>query len=402
MGRIKIGDGTKTVSNLKFVDEDTWLPLAGGTLTGTLKGPMFEDDGSLYLASMTLGPGFLSIISEYGSLKYHPDEGIFAKYRGTDISITEGTTGFGEVSLAFGNGATYTITNDEIKHVQLTGGDDSIIWTFTGISDSKGTDSTVAASLKCLNDNYLSLSGGTLTGALTATKFTGDASGLTSIPAGKLTGTISIDRLPNLSSKYLPKTGGTISGVYSESGKAGSVSLAPGFVEVFSEGTGTIKIYNKDSNDMVVDQSNLTPSGLAINGDSGSVVASFSKTGFYVNYGGGANHISVTSQNIAIGDMNHSSDLTITANGIDFPELTSHLTGVTADKGTSTTLAMSQKGVSDNYLALSGGTLTGQLTLSNTGIKFNTNAIKDVTYSTTDLVAGTSTLATNSIYIVYE
>ena len=255
LGRVKVGDGTNTVANLKFVDEGTWLPLAGGTLTGTLKGPMFEDDGSSYMASMALGAGSLSIISEYGSLKYRPDGGIFAKYRGADISITAGAMGDGEVSLTFGSGATYTITNNEIKYLQLTGGGDPITWTFTGISDTKGTDSTVAASLKCLNDNYLPLSGGTLTGTLTATKFTGDASGLTSIPAGKLTGTISIDRLPNLSSKYL---------------------------------------------------------------------------------------------------------------------------------------------------SVSGGTLTGQLTLSSNGIKFNTNAIKDVTYSTTDLVAGTSTLATNSIYIVYE
>lgn len=344
LGRIKVGDGTKTVTNLKFVDEHPhpYLPLEGGEL---------DPDATITLAS--------------GTHQY--------------------TLVLGGSSITFmGEGG--TVSQGSIQ----------------GISDTKGNASYLVPSLKCLNDNYLPLSGGTLTGALTATKFTGDASGLTNIPAGKLTGTISIDRLPDLSSKYLPKTGGTISGVYSESGKAGSVSLAPGFVEVFSEGTGTIKIYSKDSNDMVVDQSNLTPSGLTINGDSGSVVASFSKTGFYVNYGGGANHISVTSQNIAIGDMNHSSDLTITANGIDFPELTSHLTGVTADKGTSTTLVMSQKGVSDNYLALSGGTLTGQLTLSNTGIKFNTNAIKDVTYSTTDLVAGTSTLATNSIYIVYE
>lgn len=36
MGRIKVGDGTKTVSNLKFVDEGTWLPLTGGEVSGSL------------------------------------------------------------------------------------------------------------------------------------------------------------------------------------------------------------------------------------------------------------------------------------------------------------------------------------------------------------------------------
>lgn len=78
------------------------------------------------------------------------------------------------------------------------------------------------------------------------------------------------------------------------------------------------------------------------------------------------------------------------------------ITGTSSGVGTSTTEMPTLKCLHDNYLALSGGTLTGQLTLSSNGIKFNTNAIKDITYSTTDLTAGTSTLATNSIYIVYE
>lgn len=197
LGRIKVGDGTNTVANLKFVDEHPhpYLPLAGGELD---PGAQITLTSSSHLYTLVLGGSSITFMGEGG-----------------------------------------TVNQGSIQ----------------GISDTKGNASYLVPSLKCLNDNYLPLSGGTLTGALTATKFTGDASGLTSIPAGKLTGTISIDRLPNLSSKYL---------------------------------------------------------------------------------------------------------------------------------------------------SISGGTLTGQLTLSNNGIKFNTNAIKDVTYSTTDLTAGTSTLATNSIYIVYE
>ena len=57
----------------------------------------------------------------------------------------------------------------------------------------------------------------------------------------------------------------------------------------------------------------------------------------------------------------------------------SHLTGISDSTGDSSTIAVSQKCLNDNYLAKS-----------------------DVTYSTTDLTAGTSPLATGSFYFVYE
>ena len=47
--------------------------------------------------------------------------------------------------------------------IELTGNNTTI----TGISNSKGTSSTIAASQKCLNDNYLPLSGGTISNTLT-------------------------------------------------------------------------------------------------------------------------------------------------------------------------------------------------------------------------------------------
>ena len=55
------------------------------------------------------------------------------------------------------------------------------------------------------------------------------------------------------------------------------------------------------------------------------------------------------------------------------------ITGISNSKGTSSTIAASQKCLADNYLAKS-----------------------DVTYSDTDLTAGTSPLATGSFYFVYE
>ena len=55
------------------------------------------------------------------------------------------------------------------------------------------------------------------------------------------------------------------------------------------------------------------------------------------------------------------------------------ITGISDTKGTSSTILVSQKCLADNYLAKS-----------------------DVIYSTTDLTAGTSPLATGSFYFVYE
>lgn len=405
----KIGTDTTKVPSLKCLTDNYVAKngeagdLSCGSLTTT--GALDVNGDAFFYGSIGGDGGFSFEASTGGAAIWN---------EGQNIRIGNATTSYldyapdGTLTNTKGTN-TLKINSNSIECNSANGS-----WSLTGISDAKGASSTVAASLKCLNDNYIA------------------------------------------------KTGGTISGTYSETGKAGSTYLGPGFVEVFSEGTGQITVYNKDSNGMTVDKSDLTPSGLGINGDGGSIVASFSKNGFWVNYGGGTNHVSVTAQNIAIGKADQSSDLTITADGIDFPELASHLTGITYEKGTSSTLAMSQKGVADNYLplsggtvsgnlivgtstakkdttingnlfvngckitgtssgvgtsatemptlkclhdnylALSGGTLTGQLTLSNNGIKFNTNAIKDITYSTIDLTAGTSTLATNSIYIVYE
>lgn len=53
-----------------------------------------------------------------------------------------------------------------------------------------------------------------------------------------------------------------------------------------------------------------------------------------------------------------------------------------------------------NYVPLAGGNMTGPLKASNPSV--NAEGVRNITAGTTDLVAGTSTLATGAIYIVYE
>lgn len=480
LGRIKVGDGTKTVSNLKFVDEHPhpYLPLTGGTLTGDL----IVSDGDSF--DITISSDSIDVYNNGNRTQIVPNGIFFSDTQGASLDLST-------LGISFPG----------------TGG------ILKGISDSKGTASDLAVSQKCLNDNYLPLSGGTLTGALTATKFTGNGSGLTSIPAGQLTGTISADRLPDLSSKYLPLTGGELSGSLGVRGEDGV--MADRFVGELFSGTScdfhasasntsvfTIEMYGADvcpalyisidglthysdlngeadwvfagisdakgtsstiaaslkclsdnyvaktdiSNKIGTDTTKvpslkcLTDNYVAKNGEAGDLSCdSLTTTGaldvngdafFYGSIGGdggfsfeastGGSAIWNEGQNIRIGStttsyLDYAPDGTLTntkgtntfkinLNSIECNSANGSwtLTGISDAKGTSSTLAASQKCLADNYLALSGGTLTGQLTLSSNGIKFNTNAIKDITYSTTDLTAGTSTLATNSIYIVYE
>ena len=52
------------------------------------------------------------------------------------------------------------------------------------------------------------------------------------------------------------------------------------------------------------------------------------------------------------------------------------------------------------YLPLQGGTMSGTLKAVNPGV--NTEGVRNIVAGTEDLTAGTSALATGSIYIVYE
>lgn len=106
----KVDAGANAGGNLS-----NYLPLSGGTLTGELTGTSIRSN---HAEIETLHAG--TII---------PDS----------IYFEDSTTGSNKL----------TITNGDIT---INGS------SFTGVSDSKGTDSSVAASQKCLNDNYVAKS----------------------------------------------------------------------------------------------------------------------------------------------------------------------------------------------------------------------------------------------------
>lgn len=270
---------------------------------------------------------------------------------------------------------TVVLNGDGLQFISGNGGENHA--SLSGISDNKGTSSDIAVSQKCLKDNYLPLSGGTLTGTLTATKFTGNGSGLTSIPAGQLTGTISSDRLPDLSSKYLPLTGGTltgdlnfsktdstITGISDSKGTNSNLAasqkcLADNYLSL-SGGTltGTLKAtkFTGDGSGLTsipaeqltgtVDAARLPDlSGKYLPISGGTITGDTTVMGSTGQYG-----IKFTN-----GDIQFLSDGGATVGGT--------ITGISSSKGTSTTRAMSEKGVADNYLPLTGGAISNTLTI---------------------------------------
>ena len=106
----KVDAGANAGSNLS-----NYLPLSGGTLTGELTGTIIRSN---HASAEVLDAGTIIPNSIY---------------------FEDSTTGSNEL----------TITNGDIT---INGS------SFTGISNSKGTSSTIAVSQKCLNDNYVAKS----------------------------------------------------------------------------------------------------------------------------------------------------------------------------------------------------------------------------------------------------
>jgi|694.fasta_scaffold06480_3 hypothetical protein len=100
-------------------------------------------------------------------------------------------------------------------------------------------------------NSYLSLAGGTLTGALIATSFSGVGTALTALNASNIsTGTINAARLP---ASYLPLTGGTITGDLVSTSATVSTSPTTGAIRGASLGvTGDVNAYTVSASELTV------------------------------------------------------------------------------------------------------------------------------------------------------
>ncbi len=121
----KVDAGANAGSNLS-----NYLPLSGGTMTGDLKvnsGVYVKND--FYVCRDAVGP------TPVGGMIYTECDS-----SGPIFRVRKADTG---VSLSAENGGTIEF------------GVGMVTSRFTGISDSKGTSSSIAVSQKCLNDNYI-------------------------------------------------------------------------------------------------------------------------------------------------------------------------------------------------------------------------------------------------------
>ena len=111
--------------------------------------------------------------------------------------------------------------------------------------------------------------------------------------------------------------------------------------------------------------------------------------------------ITLTASDIGLGSVNNTAD---SAKSVKYATSAGTLTNLTA---TVTELNYTD-GVTSNIqtqlngkLSAAGGTLTGNLSVPS-GTDYTTAKIRNIKASTTDLTAGTSTLASGDIYLVYE
>lgn len=244
------GTSSTLVASLKCLN-DNYLPLSGGTITGplTVMGNISIDDsgGSIWVPAVYAGP-----TSSYATF-ISSDRITFPDNRGeiTSVSDSTGTSSTVIVSQKCLSDNYIAKTSAAVSAAinLLPAGTSAPVDADYYVCQSVGggtTDTTYYRRPMSylwsyingkLGNSYLPISGGTLTGALTATKFTGDGSGLTSIPAGSLTGTIAEARLPDLSGKYLPISGGTLTGSLAA---VGSISVSGNLNVSMSDGAGVV------------------------------------------------------------------------------------------------------------------------------------------------------------------
>jgi hypothetical protein len=152
-------------------------------------------------------------------------------------------------------------------------------------------------------NSYLSLAGGTLTGALIATSFSGVGTALTALNASNIsTGTINAARLP---AAYLPLTGGTVTGTLTVAAGVSSGTIHLG-------GTATTGYYSQ----VVQSDNNLD---IIANGDQAFRVSVGTNNGtgnirfFTANYAlGNTERMQITATgNVGIGLVNPSTKLQV-------------------------------------------------------------------------------------------
>lgn len=247
------------------------------------------------------------------------EEGIAAN----DTAITDVKNNYMPVSGGFFMGAIGIGGNVEIIGAETLklSNDGSITFPerasrLTGISDDKGTSSTLAASLKCLANNYLPLSGGTIDGELfvghdidTTGEYCSIKSG--SIVSSTLDGNAKIEALNN--------------------NDGSNIRIFPAKIVFNGEGD-TLKSTFTGLSDSTGTSSTLAVSQKCLSDN-------------YMPKTGGA----AFSNPIAI---NGNLDMYGT---ISFPDApySNKLTAIVDDKGTSSTTAVSQKCLNDNYVAKS-------------------------------------------------
>lgn len=249
-----------------------------------------------------------------------------------------------------------------------------------GISDLKGTSSTIAASQKCLSDNYIAKTSAAVSAAINllpaSTSAPVDADYYVCQSVGGGTTDTTYYRRPmsylwsyingKLGNSYLPIGGGTITGNTTVMGSTGQygIKFTNGDIQFLSDGGATVggTITGISSSKGTSTTRAMSEKGVADNylALSGGVIGT-EDSGNYSSIKPGEILVStIGDAKIQVIDFRYATNITILPNEIKFYkevgselELHSTLSGVSDSKGTSSTIVPSQKCLNDNYVAKS-------------------------------------------------
>lgn len=369
----KIEEGIAAVDAAITAVKNGYLPLTGGTLTGRVYiNENFFAKKNVDINGMLTCDG--KLIANDG---IECNSGV---YIGGGVSIGDTlsvSTFYGEnISLnAIDSSEHLNINTNSISYENV---DNPASWTLSGISDSTGTSSTIAASLKCLADNYLPLSGGTVSGAMTVVggittqKMTTDALSVTD--AG---GKISVTGSKLNFGQNNGTITSTLTGISDSTGTSSTVAVSQKCLNdnylPLSGGTmtGNLKVnsgvYVK--NNFYVCKDDVTPSVV-----SGMVYTEWDSSSFIFSVRKADDGVTISAEN--------GGTVTFGCGAVK-----SRLTGISDSTGTSSTIATSQKCLSDNYIAKTSAAVSAAINLLPTG----TSAPVDADYYVCQSVGGGTT-----------